>query len=433
MAGVAPPQPCDLLLSGGFVVTLAKRGQTFWPGSVAIKGRDIVGVGPADDLARKWLPKQTLDCGTHAILPGFVNCHVHAGMSLLKGCVRGPFRKEQVLQALVDAITETAAYTGTRFGCLQMMKSGITTFADMWPFPDANAEAVTGVGMRAVLAPFGRSSTTQELEALASAPARWNNHRLAPAMGVHSLRTSIWGHLRSAAEIALAHDLRIHMQAGVRTPESAGGNSLKDAETLGLLRPGTILADLAHATQPEIDLASKCGAGVALLPVSNAQLGSGNAPLARFKARLPVGLGTDAAGAYGRHDLFDEMRVAVLADRGHGAAANLGPEDALEMATIGGARVLRLDDLIGSLETSKRADIVTIRLDDPRFVPLDRGRPQQLLSHLVFAAAAVDVDTVVVDGHMLVQQGIALHLDEEELIAQAREMSNTVLARAGLS
>ena len=431
MAGVTPPQPCDLLLLDGLVVTMAKRGEMFCPGSVAISGRDIVAVGPTEELARNWLPKLTLDCRAQAILPGFINCHVHAGMSLLKGRAGHALQDEQILWPLLETITEKAAYTGTHLACLEMMKAGITTFADMWPFPHANAEAVTIAGLRAVLAPWARTYATQELEALASAP--WNNDRLMPSVGLHSLRAVSRDGLRLIAQFARGHDLRIQMHAGRCETESPSGDNLRDAEAIGQLPTGTILADFVNATESEIGLLAKRGTGVAHLPVSNAQVGSGIAPLAQFKGRFPVGLGTDAAGAYGRHDPFDEMRVALLADRGHRAAANLGPQDALDMATIEGARVLRMDHLIGSLEPGKRADLVAINLDDPRFVPLDRGRPAQLLSHLVFAAVAADVDIVIVDGRILVQRGSALHLDEQELIARAREMSGAVLARAGLS
>lgn len=427
-------QPCDLLLSGGFVVTMAEPGRVFWPGSVAIRGCDIVAVGRASQVEAEWRPAVTLDCGAQAILPGLVNCHVHAGMSLLKGRAGDrTLQQREVIWPFVEAITEKASYIGTRLACLQMMKSGITTFADMWPFPDANAEAVKSTGLRAVLAPYGRTYATGEIEALVSATQRWNDPRLMPAIGIHSLRACASETLHGAAEVARTHGLRVHMHAGENREDFKDGHDLFEIDALGLLRPGTILAGCIHFTKEEIDLAVERGSGVAHNPISNAQFGIGFAPLTQLMRRMPVGLGTDIAGADGHHDLFDEARMAVLADRGRGAVPALGPEDALTMATIGGAGVLGLDRLIGSLEAGKRADVSTVDLDDPRFIPLDRDRPEQILSHLLFVAASADVDTVIVDGQVVVRGGNVVNLDEEEIMSQGREISITCLAKARLA
>ena len=407
-----------------------------WPGSVAIRGRDIVGVGSSAEIAAEWRPVATLDCREHAILPGLINCHVHAGMSLLKSRVGDrPFRRRlrEIIWPLAEALTENAAYVGTRLGCLEMMKAGITTLADMWPFPDANAEAVKSTGLRAVLAPLGRTYATGEIEGLASAAQRWNDDRLTPAVGLPP--RSEWARetLRSVAAIAQTSGLRIHIDAAEGHEEITKDNGVEEMDALGLLRPGTLLAGCTRVTPQEIDLMVAHGATFSLNPISNAKLGTGIAPVVLVKGRLPVGLGTDSVCSNDRHDLFDEMRMAVLADRGCGAGAALSAQDALALATISGARVLGLEHQIGSLEAGKRADVITVDLDDPRFVPLHRDRPDQVLSHLVFVASCTDVDTVVVDGRVLVRDGNARNLDETELMNQGRDVSRTSLSRAGLA
>ncbi len=436
MADVMPPRTCDLLLSGGIVVTMTEPNQVFWPGSVAINGREIVAVGLADEIAAQWQPTATLDCSTQVVLPGLVNCHVHAGLSLLNGRVNDlPFPQwlRKVIWPFAEAMTERASYIGTRLGCLKMMKAGITTFADMWTFLDANAQAVKGMGLRAIMAPYGRTYSTDEFEAMASGAQRWNNDRLTPAIGVRSLYEWTSECLHAASAAARTFGLRIHIDAAETREGIVEGRGIAEVDALGLLRAGTILASCAHVTPQEIDLAALRGAGVALVPISTAKHGSGIAPVAQMKGRVPVGLGTDSVCSNDRYDLFDEMRIAVLASRGRGVAAALGGEEALVMATIGSARVLGLDHWIGSLEVGKRADVITLDLNDPRFVPLHRDRSAQVLAHILFVASGTDVDTVIVDGRILLRDGDAQGLDETELIYQAREISPACMKRAGLA
>jgi len=437
LADLDAAQPCDLLLSRAVVVTMAAAGApVFSPGSVAIRGTDIVAVGPSEDVERRWHAPKRFDCSAHAILPGLVNCHVHAGMSLLKSRAGDrPLRQrlQDVVWPFAAAVDEAASYVGTRLGCLEMMKAGITTFCDMWPFPDATAAAVKSCGLRAVLASYGRGPADGEIEALATAPLRWNDSRLTPAVGIQSLYGCEPAALRRAAGIAREHRLRIHMHLAETKAEVEDGHDFAEADAFGLLRPGTILAHAVHASARDLDLAAERDAGISHNPISNAKLGTGIAPLAQIHARLPVGLGTDSAAANDRHDMFDEMRMALLLDRRRGEASTLQAEDVLKMATIGGARVLGLEREIGSLEPGKRADLVAIDLDDPRFAPLHRDRIPQLMAQLVFCAGGRDVDLVIVDGRVVVVDGTAVELDEAAVMAQGRETARRCLAAAGLA
>lgn len=167
-----------------------------------------------------------------------------------------------------------------------------------------------------------------------------------------------------------------------------------------------------------MDLVAERGAGVAHNPTSNAKLGVGVAPLGDMVARgVTVGLGTDSAAANDRHDLFDEMRMALLLQRRSLPTEPLGPPDVLAMATLGGARVAGLDHRVGSLEVGKRADLIAVDLRDPRFIPFYPERPEQVYAHLVFGAGGDDVDTVVVDGRLLMRDRVVLSMDEPAVVA----------------
>jgi 5-methylthioadenosine/S-adenosylhomocysteine deaminase len=309
-----------------------------------------------------------------------------------------------------------------------MMKSGITCFADMWLFADVTAEAVKGSGLRALIAPYGQNLAAADIETFVSSSRKWNDDRVTPALGIAFPETCSNQALEKIAAASRRNDLKIEMHAG--NPEHFAARPWKNFDEIGLLGPRTILADCVYATSGEIDLAASCGASVAYTPIADSKFGAGVAPLARIRESMHVGLGTDSVGNV---DLFDEMRLVLLIDRGLGLGAGLEAEDALALATMGGARTLGLDSLIGSLEAGKRADLTVVNLGDSRFTPLHLDRSEQVVSHLVFVGSASDVDTVIVNGRILVRDGVAQGIDESELIAKSREMSHKCFLKAGLA
>ena len=438
------PARSDLLLAGGFVVTMHRPpgaagerpvGRVFHPGTVAVRDGAIVAVGPAAEVEAAWTAPERIDCARAAVLPGLVNGHVHAAMSLLKGRAGArPLarRLREVVWPFARAMDEDACRVASRLGCLEMMRAGITTFCDMWPFLDATADAVAESGLRAVLSPY-LLEDGGELDALPAAAARWNNPRLGVAVGIQSLYGCPEPLARRAAAVAAEAGLPIHMHAAETREEVAAGHTVARIDALGLLGPGTILAHAVHVTDADMARIAARGAGVAHNPGSNAKLGTGIARAGALRAAgVAVGLGTDSAAANDRHDLFDEMRLALLFDRRDGAGT-LGPADALAMATIDGARVLGLDGLIGSLAPGKRADLIVVDLADPRFAPLHLDRPDAVLADLVFVAGAADVRDVVVDGRVVVRDRRATTLDGAEVAAAARRAAERCLGAAGLA
>lgn len=439
-----PGAVVDLLLSGGFVVTMDRSRRTFCPGSVAIRGRDIVAIGPSSEVDAQWPAATTLRLESHAILPGLVNCHVHAAMSLLRGAAGDqplPERLRRVVWPYLRAMDEDDCYAASQLGCLEMLKAGITTFADMWPHVGATARAVEESGLRALLSPYlmDRSSHpmdragdveagSRELEREIDDACRWRSQRVGVALGIQSLSACTEATLQWASAVASERGLPVHIHVAETKAEADAGQSVRELDRLGLLRPRTILAHAVWITPEEMDLIAERGAGVAHNPTSNAKLGVGVAPLRDMVTRgVTVGLGTDSAAANDRHDLFDEMRMALLLQRRWIPAEPLGPLDVLTAATVTGARVVALDHLVGSLEAGKRADLIAVDLRDPRFVPLHPDRPEQVYAHLVFAATAGDVDTVVVDGCLLMREHVVLAMDEPTVIAAAQRAAERLV------
>jgi 5-methylthioadenosine/S-adenosylhomocysteine deaminase len=429
------PSACDLLLAGGCVVTPDRFPAILRDGAVAVRAGALVAVGPAAEVEAAWRPRERIAGDALASLPGLVNTHVHAAMSLLKGRAGDrPLarRLREVVWPFARAMDEDSCRDAARLGCLEMLRAGITTFNDMWPVLDATAEAATEAGLRAVLSPY-LLEDSRDLDALPDMPGRWSNPRVSVAVGIQSLYGCPEPLARRAAEIAADHGLPIHMHACETRAEVEAGHTVARIDELGLLRPGTILAHAIHVTDEDIATIAARGAGVAHNPVSNAKLGTGVARTAALRAAgIAVGLGSDSAAANDRHDLFDEMRLALLLDRRHGPGT-LGAADALRMATLDGARVLGLDRQIGSLEVGKRADLITVDLSDPKFAPLDLGRADQVLAQLVFSAGAPDVRDVVVDGRVVLRNRNPTTVDPLSVIERGRDAASRCLAAAGIA
>ncbi|MGQ0662413.1 MAG: amidohydrolase family protein [Pseudomonadota bacterium] len=438
MARALGSDRATLLLTGGIVIPVAEPGERIiWPGSVAVLDGRIAAVGPAAEIDPAWPAATRIECAGRAVLPGLVNCHVHAAMNLLKGAAGDrplPERLSRVVWPFLSAMDASACRAGSRLACLEMLKAGITTFADMWPHLPETAGAVAESGLRAVLATYHMDARGERLDEVLAAALPFKSARIGIAVGLQSLYTASAEVASEAAGLAQRHGLPIHLHALETEAEVEAGHDLHRADALGLMRAGTILAHAVWARPDEIRLIAARGAGVAHNPTSNAKLGVGVAPVAEMVAAgVAVGLGTDSAAANDRHDLFDEMRLALLLQRMNGPAGALTPAQALGFATREGARVVGLERRIGTLEVGKRADIITVDLSDARFRPLCRERPEQVLAHLVFAASGADVDTVIVEGRVLMRERVVETLDEAAVMAEGQAAAAVCLAAAELA
>ena len=422
-----------LLIDGGTVVTMDEAGTIIEGGAVLVEGDRIARLfGPdeprPDDV-------EALDATGQLVIPGLVNAHGHAAMSLLRGLADDmplmTWLEEHIFPVEAELVDPDFVYWGTLLSSIEMLRSGTTTFADMYYFRDEAAQATIDAGIRAVMGPsvigFPAPDFPTPEASLAEAAAfmeRYRDHSLlVPGVSAHALYTTPVAAVEAALGLAIEYDAVFQIHAA----EDASEDSLSRAETgmgvvgtldsIGALRPGTVLAHSIYLSADDIGRIAASGAGIAHNPESNMKLGiAAAAPVpAALAAGIPVGLGTDGAASNNDLDLFEEMDAAAKLHKFvSGDPSVLPAESVFRMATAGGARALGLDDQIGSIEPGKLADIVLIDTQRPGLTPLYR-----VYSHLVYAASGRDVSTVLVNGRVVVRDGRVVTVNEEEAMERA--------------
>ncbi len=379
--------------------------------------------------------RSVLDARHGIVIPGLVNLHGHAAMSLMRGLADDlplmTWLREHIFPAEARFVDADFVYWGTRLAATEMLLGGTTTMTDMYYFPDAAARAVSEIGIRAAMGPtvigFPAPDAATPEEALDRAEGfvrRWGSHpRIAPSLSAHALYTTPSKWIRRAARKAgeLGAVFQIHAAEDPTENERAradsGAGVLRSLEALRVLRPGAVLAHGIYFSDEDLERIRASGAGIAHNPESNMKLGIPKAaPVAKALAMgIPVGLGTDGPVSNNDLDLFGEMDTAAKLHKFvSGDPTALPAKDVFQMATIEGARALRLDGIIGSLEAGKRADIVVVDARRPSLAPL-----HSVYSHLVYAAKPGDVSHVFVDGRMVVEEGRVLTVDEAETLEVA--------------
>ncbi len=436
----------DTLITGGTVVTMNARRDVFTPGAVAINGHQIVAVGPEDRVRQLVDSDHVVDATGKLVVPGFVNAHTHVPMTLLRGLADDlrldvwllgymmPVEREFVGPDFVDV--------GTRLGCAEMLLSGITTFNDMYYYEEDVAKATADVGMRAVLGqsilkfPTPDSSSYEEaLELCRGFIERWKGHELiTPALSPHAPYTTTDEILQDVLDLALETDTPIHIHLSETALEVTdakrdfGAPPIEYVHRLGLTEAKLIAAHCVHIEPHEIKILAGATAGVAHNPSSNLKLASGFAPVVEMReAGIPVGIGTDGPASNNDLDMFEEARLASFLPKAVKADPTLLPApDVFAMMTIEGAKSLHLDNVIGSLEVGKYADIVVIDQDAPHATPRFHLSVNNVYSHLVYAAHASDVRHVWVHGRQLVRDRELLTIDLPTVQARAREIAQQI-------
>jgi len=444
--GVGTVNLADRLLTNGLLVTMNALGEIVPQGAVAIQGRDIVAVGPAADVLAEWQAPEVVDCQGAAILPGLVNTHAHAPMSLLRGLV-DDLRLDvwlfgYMLPVEREFVSPEFCYWGTLLSCAEMIRSGVTCFADMYYYEHEVARAVAEAGMRAVCAETIMKWPTPDAESYDEGLAlcrrfveEWRDHPLVtPAVGPHAAETSTPELLQESAQLAREHNVPIL----IHIAETAGGvdetvnlygqRPVAVLEECGALEARVVAAHCVHISREEQEVLAAAGVGVAHNPTSNLKLASGLADVAgMLEAGVTVGIGTDGQASNNDQDMFEEMRLAALLPKGLTSDPTVVPAGkAFAMATIEGARVLGLEDLIGSLEVGKRADIAVLDLDRVHNVPHFDLSPNNVYSRFVYAAKAHDVRHVLVDGRWVMRDRDLLTLDEARIRAEAQRIADQV-------
>ena len=432
----------DLLVTGGTVVTMDAQRRVLDEGAIAVRGDAIVAVGPRGELEARYLPAQRLNARGKLVLPGLINGHTHVPMTLLRGLAEDVtlqvWLEKYIFPAEVRNVTEDFVAWGTRLAALEMIRSGTTTFADMYYFEDAIARETKAAGMRAVLGEtildFPAPDNKTLDQALAYTEAflkRWKGDPLVrAAVAPHSTYTCSEATLKASAALARRYGapILIHLSETKSEIEQSrrkhGLTPVGYLDKLGLLGPDVLAAHCTWADSADIALLASRQAGCVHNPSSNMMIASGVAPVVEMlRAGVRLGLGTDGpAGSNNDLDLMEDMDLAAKLQK----ITRMDPqalraEQALEMATIGGARALHMESEIGSLEAGKKADLIVLGLDAPHAVPL-----YNVYSQIVYALKASDVETVVIAGRTVMHNRRVLTLSQAEVVAKAREYGEKV-------
>ena len=434
-------KPADLLLTNGIVLTLVPGSEPISDGALAIADGRIVAVGEKAQVEGAFQAARTIDAREGLIMPGLVNAHTHAAMALFRGLADDlplkTWHENYIFPAEKKWVNEDFVYWGTLLAIAEMIRSGTTTFGDGYFFEEQTALAVTQSGMRAFLGqgildfPTPDSpSPAEALKRIETFIQKYSGSPLIhPAPFPHSVYTCSPDLLRQCREVANRHGvpLFIHLAETKNEVEEVlqkyGKTPVNQMESLGLLSPALVACHCVWLSESEMELLSVRGVKVIHNPESNMKLGSGVAPVPDLLARgITVGLGTDGCASNNNLDMFQEMDSAAKLNKVFRQDPTVMPSNVvLEMATLGGAKVLGLEREIGSLEVGKKADIIILDLHRPHLQPL-----YNIVSHLVYSATGADVRDVIIDGKPVMQDRKLLTIDEETVLQKAQEWKDKI-------
>jgi 5-methylthioadenosine/S-adenosylhomocysteine deaminase len=443
VVGQTGQKTVSLVVSGGTVVTVDADFRVVANGGIAVDGANIVAVDTADAIRRQFRGRETIDATGHIVLPGLVNTHTHAPMVLFRGLADDldltEWLEKYIFPAEARMVSPEFVRAGTRLAALEMIRSGTTTFTDMYYFEEAIAEETRKAGLRGVLGqtiiqfPVADAKTPADglKRAEAFIAAFKGDPLITPAVAPHAMYTLDGATLQAARALAARHQVPtlIHVaetRAETQTAQERFGLSpVAYLDSLGFLGPGVVAAHCVWVTDADITILGRRGVGVSHNPESNMKLASGTAPVPGYlRAGIAVGLGTDGAASNNDLDMFEAMRVASLLHKLQTSDPRvIGARTAVQMATMGGARTLGLERAIGSLEKGKRADLIVVSVAQARQVPL-----YDPVSHLVYVTRGDDVRDTVVNGRVVMRNRKVLTLDETAILREGRSWGERVKA-----
>ena len=425
-----PPAAADLVIDARWVVPVEPDGVVLEDHSVVVRAGRIAAVLPSPDAARAFPTAQRVALREHVLIPGLVNLHTHAAMSLMRGLADDrplmEWLKDHVWPVELKHVSPEFVYDGTLLACAEMLRGGVTFFNDMYFFPEAAARACldsgmrAGIGLIAVEFPSAYASDADDYLAkgLALRDRLGAEERLSFCIAPHAPYTVADRTFERIAILAEELDLPVHIhlhetveevRAGVATH---GKRPLERLEALGLVSPRLIGVHAIHLDDAEIATLARNGCSVAHCPSSNLKLASGFAPVAALlDAGVNVGIGTDGAASNNRLDMFQEMRTAALLAKAVAGRADAFPaQAALRCATLGGARAVGLEARLGSITPGKWADLCAVTLGEPETQPC-----YDPISHLVYACGREHVTHVWVGGRALLADRVLRQIDPRVL------------------
>ena len=435
---MAKPASWETIVLGGTVLTMEDGAEPIPNGAVAIAQGKVAAVGPAEELLDLAPTGELLNASGCIVMPGMVNTHSHLAMTLLRGLADDLPLKEWLEQHIWPAekthMTRETVRIGTELAVIEQLRAGITTTTDMYFFGDEVCDALVEAGMRGVIAeslidfPTPRCATTDDMFARQRELIDAYRHHplITPSVAAHAPYTVSAPNLVREAELADEHGvpMQIHLSETrwevERSLEEKGLSPVAYLADLGVLSDRTVAAHCVHVSPQDVELLVEFDVGVSHNPVSNLKLASGVSPVpAMLASGVKLGLGTDGAASNNTLDLLRDAQIASLLHKGvSGNPTALPARSIVELVTIGGARVLGLDDRIGTLKEGREADIVCIDVDRAHSTPI-----YDPFSHLAFAARAADVRHVIVRGRILLRDRELLTVDDERVRAQAAEIA----------
>ncbi len=440
----AEKQEVDLIVLGSFVVTMDAEQPIIRNGAVVIDQGLIVAVDREDILRQQFVGREEIGGTGRVLLPGLINGHTHAAMTLFRGVADDldlmTWLREYIFPLEAKFVDPDFVKVGMQLACWEMIQSGITTFVDMYFYPDVGAQVVLDCGLRAVIAaPLidfpspgfegWQDSFAEGLEFV----KRWTgkSERIMPALAPHAPYTVSPEHYLEV--LAAANELNIPITTHISEDYAEvvdmqkryGTTSVHHLDQLGLFDAPLIAAHMVWPEKSEIPILAAKKVGVIHNPVSNLKTGAGIAPVPEMLAAgVRIGLGTDGAASTNDLDLWKEMRIAALIHKGVNRNATVMPASTvLRLATLGGAEALGLEKEIGSITPGKKADLIQVDIDSPRLMPL-----YDIVSHLIYAVEASDVVTTIVSGHVLMRDGKVLTLNASEIKTAAARIASKIKA-----
>jgi 5-methylthioadenosine/S-adenosylhomocysteine deaminase len=436
----------DTLLINALVLTMDKDFNRYLPGAVAVKEDRILAVGREEDLKQEFSAQETIDCSGKILMPGLINAHTHVPMTLLRG-LADDLRLDVWLMGYMmpverEFVSPEFVRLGTLLACAEQIRSGVTTFNDMYYFEEDVAKAAAEAGLRAVCgqtvmkfpAPDA-ASYEDSLQMAREFIQRWKDHPLiVPAVAPHAPYTCTAEILRLTAELAKEFDVPLHIHIAETSFEvenmrnEHGIPVVPYVKKQGLFEAKVIAAHCVHIDTGEMRSLLHARAGVAHNPSSNLKLASGFAPVIKMlETGLNVGIGTDGPASNNDLDMFEEVRLAAFVAKAvTNDPTSLPAPWALLMATRLGAQALHIGHLTGSLEIGKRADLILVDISPLHNSPSFKRAADNAYAQIVYAGKSTDVSDVMVNGKWLMRDHQLLTVNEEELLAQAADIAKKI-------
>jgi 5-methylthioadenosine/S-adenosylhomocysteine deaminase len=439
-------QHVDTLFINAIVLTMDGKLNQYDPGAVAVRGDSIIAVGPEAEIKKEYSGNETVDCKGRVLMPGLVNAHTHVPMTLLRG-LADDLRLDVWLMGYMlpverEFVSPEFVRLGTQIACAEQIRSGITTFNDMYYFVDDIEQATADAGMRAVCGESIMKYPAPDAPAFEDSIAyareyikKWKGHPLiVPAIAPHAPYSTTPEILRTCSNIAQEFDVPLHIHISETAFEvenmrkEQGMPVVPYIKKQGILEAKVIAAHCVHIDFGEIKTLQHVNAGISHNPSSNLKLASGFAPVQKMlESGVNVGIGTDGPASNNDLDMFEEIRLASFVAKASSNDPTVVPAaTALLMGTRLGAQALHIGHLTGSLEVGKRADLIIVNTSPIHNSPRFRRDLNNAYAQLVFASKSTDVSDVMVNGKWLMRDHNLLTLNEADLVKEAQGVARKI-------